>query len=297
MSLTDDEVDVLVVAETLPGFDGAWRLPPPPFPLAHGEVAYRIVVAVRLGDGGSGPRTLGALATLPNAAPVLVFDPASGAPTPLRRALPIALSPFDRARGVARREARALEEQRILAGRWAPRPDPFPSSEPQPSAPPVASIHAERSPCAASNRRCSVVIRTRSTATLVRPIQRVLFVDTEATLVVPLRHRLRFRTRFTHVRSRWEALERLEFQHFDRILVVDRAPSEDASTTTEPSLNRFYRAASALWPHIEPRFSFIVDADRLAGMRGRLADRFLVRELDAITRDLDVGGAVRDPFR
>lgn len=294
MTLSDEEVDVLAVAETYPGFEGAWRLSAPPFPLAPDETAYRIALAVRDEVMGGRAYTLAALTRLPGARNVLVFDPSVGTPTPLRRAVPIVLSAFDRARAAARRDARAREERRILEAVWEPVPDPFPSrrappTAPSPEPPPIARIHADLTPCPAQPGRCALVVRDVRGPALVRPRVRVLLVDDEATLALPLRHTLASSVRVLHVRSRWEALERLEYQPFDRIVVVDRASTQGEA----PSLNRFYRAAITIWPHLAPRFLFAVDDERQAAMRGRagIGDRFIRRDLRSVSAALELAPA------
>lgn len=277
-ALTDEEVDVLAFAEELPSFDGAYRLAAPPFVLAPGELAYSIALALRDADEAAEARSLAMLTTMPHAARVLIFDPRVGAPTPLRRAVALALSPFDRKRAQVRREAREAEVRRLLEGAWEPVADPFPARGAD-----VIALARPLSPCARSPGRCAIVTRDVRGPAMVRPRERVLLVDAEATLALPLRHALRAQSRITHLRSRWEALERLAHQPYDRIFVVER----DELPEGEPSSHRFYRAATALWPQLERRFVFVVDEARAARMAERgLGERFVVRSANAVATAL-----------
>lgn len=292
--LTDLEADALAIVEKLDGFEGAWRLGPPPFLLAPDEVAYEVVIALRADDVSIG-RALAMLSNVRGSDRVLVFDPWNGAPSPLRRATPIALSPHERARAKARAEARAAAHDAVLEVVAAPvrprllpddvlgpTPDPFPSAK-------VAVIHPERAPCSPQTSRCMSARRTRPALARVGQKLRVLMVDRDALITLPLRGMLRGKATLTRVASRWEALERLEYQAFDRIVVVDQ-PHVQGESSAEPSLFRFYRAACTIWPHLAGRFRFVVDEptrQAITTRRGELVGSFLRRDVDEIRRSLD----------
>lgn len=290
--LTDLEADALAIVDGLDGFEGAWRLGPPPFVLARGEVAYEVVIAMREDEVGIG-RTLAMLLYVHGADRVLVFDPRNGAPSPLRRATPITLSPHERARAKARAEARAAMHDAVLEvvetpsrarllpdDVLGPTPDPFPSAK-------VAVIHPELAPCSPQTSRCMSARRTRPAFNRVGARLRVLMVDRDALVTLPLRGMLRGRATLTRVASRWEALERLEYQPFDRIVVIDDV---EGASPTEPSLFRFYRAACTIWPHLAGRFRFVVDdrtREAVTTRRADLVDMFLRRDVHEIRSALD----------
>jgi hypothetical protein len=124
--LTDLEIDVLYLLERDPEFGGAWRLPKPPFDLAPGESYYQVAVAIH--DSHTRLAALVKLLAVEDSGRVMLFDPAIGTPSPLRRGTPISLSSQERERGRAR-SAEAREKTRTaLPDAPAPLPTPLPTA-------------------------------------------------------------------------------------------------------------------------------------------------------------------------
>lgn len=119
--LSDLEMDVLFLVEGSQGFEGAWRLPAPRFALAPHETHYEVAVAMRGSSLGSTYAMLAMMLHGVESGRLMVFDPADGAPTPLRRGIPIKLSPGEREHARARAADRDRKRELALeAARTAP---------------------------------------------------------------------------------------------------------------------------------------------------------------------------------